>query len=128
MHLPCELIGLNGTHVTKEAREREVKSSVLWKIDFDEVPKPSKASFKMWEECVEWLTHQEIITIVDFESSMTTRFEISEDAKCIKENAENSRMCYEKDEMQHGQQTCRQIERDVIQEWKKIIAEMKPNK
>ena len=74
------------------------------------------------------LRDKKIITIIDFESSMTTRFEISKDAKYIKENAENSRICYEKDEIQHGQQTCRPRERDVIQEWEKIIAEMKPNK
>ena len=42
MCLPCELIGLNGKHVTKEAREIEAKSTVEWKVEFDEVPKPSK--------------------------------------------------------------------------------------
>ena len=46
MYLPCELIGLSGKRLTKEAREIESKSSIKWMINFDEVPKPSKKSFQ----------------------------------------------------------------------------------
>ena len=52
MHLPCELIGLNREYFTKEAREIENKSYIEQKIEFDEVPKSSKKSFKLWREFV----------------------------------------------------------------------------
>ena len=75
--------------MTKEAREKEAKSSVRWTVEFDKVPKPSKVSFQLWEDFVEWLKCQNIMTIVDFESSMKTKHETSEDGKHAKENDEN---------------------------------------
>ena len=46
MYLPCELIGLNEQYFTKQAREKEDKSSIEQKIQFYEVPKQSKKSFQ----------------------------------------------------------------------------------
>jgi len=42
MKLPCELFGFDGNQVTKEAKEPRLKSCILWKERFDEVPIPSK--------------------------------------------------------------------------------------
>ena len=41
MMLPCELIGFQGSNKIKEARECEEKSYVIWKFDFEVVPKLS---------------------------------------------------------------------------------------
>ena len=42
MILPCELTGFFGNKVTREAREVFERSSIMWKIKFDVVPKPHK--------------------------------------------------------------------------------------
>ena len=100
----------------------------MWTVEFDEVPKPSKVSFKLWEDFVEWLKYQNIMMIVDFELSIKTKYKISEDGKHAKENDENKITCYEREEIRHGQQTHVQIDIEVIKDWKKIIAEIKPNR
>ena len=45
MHLLCKLIGFDDKQMTKEARNREEKSSAMWKFEIDRVLKPSKKSF-----------------------------------------------------------------------------------
>ena len=42
MLIPCELVGFSGDKMTKEMREKEARSCIEWKINFDVVPKPSK--------------------------------------------------------------------------------------
>ena len=37
MHLPCKLVSFDGNETTKEAGNREDKSSVIWKFELDAV-------------------------------------------------------------------------------------------
>ena len=127
MYLPCELIGLNGKHVTKEAKETEHKSNVEWNIEFEEVPKPSKKSYELWKKFVEWIIMQDIVTIVDFEPNIRTKYEIGKNGKYLKENVNDKVIYYEKDEIKYGQQLYKKTDEVRQNEWKKIIAEMKPN-
>jgi len=128
MYLPCELIGLKGDCLTKEAKVNEEKSSIVWKIEFDEVPKPSKKSFHTWKYFVEWMVTQNIITIVDFESIITTRYEISHNSQYFREIQQDGWIYYEKDDHRYNQQTYK-VTCDVPEvQWKKVIAEKKPNK
>ena len=55
MTLPYELVGFKGDRKTKEARYDEEQSSVLWKIQFKKVPKPSKKSYELWHSFVDQL-------------------------------------------------------------------------
>ena len=55
MMLPCKLVGFQGSNRIKEARECEEKSCIMWKFDFEVVPKPSRKSFELWNRFVDWL-------------------------------------------------------------------------
>ena len=127
MYLPCELIGLNGKFLTKEARVEEEKSSILWMIEFEEVPKPSKKSFTAWNNFVRWIVTQDITTIVDFESKMKTKYEMAMNGQYIREINNNTWTVYEKDDIQYNQQRYRIIDQVIETQWKKVIAEKKPN-
>ena len=55
MILPCKLVGFQGSSRTKEVRECEEKSYVMWKFNFKVVPKLSWKLFELWNGFVEWL-------------------------------------------------------------------------
>ena len=48
------------------------------------------------------MKYQNLITIIDFELNIKTRFEISENSKYLKENDENERIYYEKEEIRYS--------------------------
>ena len=127
MLLPCELVGFNGEKRTKEMREREMKSCVEWKFEYDKVPKPSAKSYEIWDKFMEWLSNQKIATIVDFEPWVTTKYQISTDGEYIKEQSKNLIQYYGKGEIRYGQQIYEKIDSEITREWKKMIAELKPN-
>jgi len=127
MLLPCELVGFNGESKTKEMREKELKSCVEWKFKYDEVPKPSAKSYEIWERFMEWIGTQQIETIVDFEPWVTTKFQMSSDGEYIKEKSKNGFNYYGKGETRYGQQTYVKLDLEITSEWKKVIAELKPN-
>ena len=128
MYLPCELIGLNGNRLTKEARDEDAKSVIEWKIKFDDVPRPSKKSFHHWKSFVEWISKMEIITIVDFEPMIKTKYEISTNRQYFREHRNENIIYYEKDVVRYNQQVYREIDNTIETEWNKVIAEMKPNR
>ena len=127
MMIPCELVGFSGDKSTKEMREKEARSSVIWKFKFDVVPKPSNRSYGTWEQCVKWLKEQRIIAIVDFEPWVQTTHETSSDKEHLKEKKENEETCYKKGEIRHSHQTYEKCESVIDVEWKKTIAEIKEN-
>ena len=127
MYLPCELIGLNGNSLTREAREEEAKSSIEWMIEFDDVPRLLKKSFQLWRNFVGWIVSQEITTLVDFESKIRTRYEISRNGQYFRENQKGKIIYYEKDVVRYNQQVYKKTENRIETEWNKVIAEMKPN-
>ena len=53
--LPCKLVGFQGSNKTKEAREYEEKSCVIWKLDFEIVLKLSQKSFELWNGFIDLL-------------------------------------------------------------------------
>ena len=128
MYLPCELIGFSGNRLTREAREEEAKSSIEWMIEFDAVPRPSKKSFQIWNNFVGWIVSQEIMTVVDFESKIRTRYEISKNGQYFREHQKDKIIYYKKDVVRYNQQVYKKLENRIETEWNKVIAEMKPNK
>jgi len=79
--LPCELVGFKGDRKTKEARYDEDKSCVMWKTNFENVPKLSKKSYQLWNNFVDWLVNKRIETIVDFDNEIDTVYKITRDKK-----------------------------------------------
>ena len=82
--LPCELVGFKGDRKTKEARYDKEQSSVLWKIQFEKVPKLSKKLYELWRSFVDWLLTKRIEIIVDFDNEIETVYKMSSDRKYIK--------------------------------------------
>jgi len=127
MYLPCELVGLKGDCLTKEARFNEEKSSIRWMINFEEVPKPTTKSFSTWKNFVEWMVTQNIITIVDFEAKIKTRYEMANNGQYFREYQNEEWTYFERDECRYNQYTYKVIQEASGKPWKKVIAEQKPN-
>ena len=126
MRLPCELVGFYGMVKTKEARDDKSISCVRWKIPFEKVPRPSNKSFKMWREFVNWLVQKRIETIVDFSCDIETAYSISDDEKYIKYLTDTESI-YKRKEGRYSQYIYEKVDECIETEWKKMIAEMKPN-
>jgi hypothetical protein len=128
MLLPCELIGFHGDQVTKEARDTLERSSILWKIQFDEVRKPHKTLIDEWREFITWIKGKRIETIIDFDSFVCTKYEVSDDDRYVKEMTNNSIQYYEVGESRYGRNVYNKIDDIEIDNWRKCIAEMSPGK
>ena len=81
MILPCKLVGFKGDRIMKKARYDEDKSCVMWKTNFENVPKPSKKSYQLWNNFVDQLVNKRIKTIVDFDNEIDTVYKIIRDKK-----------------------------------------------
>ena len=55
MFLPCELVGLRGNVKTYQFTSLEAISCLKWNIAFPQMPRPSKKSFQIWSEFIEWI-------------------------------------------------------------------------
>jgi hypothetical protein len=126
MILPCELVGFNGNQITKEARESLERSSVLWKIKFDEVKKPNTKLIEKWKNFTEWLKTQQIETIIDFDKFINTKYKISNDRQYVKEMKNSSYSYYKAGEMRYGRNYYEEIEEVEVSNWRKCIAEISP--
>ena len=71
--------------------------------------------------------HKKVETIVDFESEINTIYQISEDRQYIKKAGEEDSI-YERRAGRYCQYRYEKINERVEREWKKMIAEMKPNR
>ena len=91
------------------------------------MPKPSAKSYEIWGKYMDWLRDQKIETIVDFEPWVMTKYEMSTDGDYIKKQSKNEIIYYGKGAIRYGQQIYEKIEGEIMKEWKKIIAELKPN-
>ena len=87
MILPYELLGFRGINRTKEFREQNRKSLIIQKVEFEIVSKLTIRIAEVWNEFCEWLSQQQINTIIDFDENITTTYEISEDLTYVKYNA-----------------------------------------
>ena len=56
MILPYKLVGFEGTKVTREMREWQEQSTIIWKVKFDVVPKPHKRLVEVQKAFVEWMS------------------------------------------------------------------------
>ena len=128
MVLPCELVDFKGERKTKEAANDEDKSCVLWKTKFDQVPKPSQKSYRLWNEFVDWLLSKRIETIVDFDLEVDTIYKMSSDKKYVKKKEGNEEVLLKATRIMYGQQIYEETNEDIENNWKMIIAEMKPNR
>ena len=63
----------------KEAINDGDQSCVLWKIKFEEVPKPSQKSYRLQNEFVDQLVSKRIETIIDFDMEIDTVYKMSSD-------------------------------------------------
>ena len=89
MMLPCEIFGSKGDKVTKEAREVNATSSIMWNVKFDIVPLPHKRLVETWSDFVEWIKVQQIRKIVDFGNDVKTKYEMTDDLKYANSNVDN---------------------------------------
>ena len=74
-----------------------------------------------------WLENQEVNTIVDFNKMIATKYEVSADKKCVKINNEVIEY-YSTTEYRCMQVIYEKIDKVKEQDYRKTIAEMKPNK
>ena len=84
MMLPRELVGFKGERKTKEAWCNEDASCVMQKNQFDNVSKPSKKSYEIWNKFADWIIDKKVETIIDFNNEIDTIYKITRDKKCIK--------------------------------------------
>ena len=80
----------------------ENKSSIEQTIEFDEIPKPSKKSFKLWREFAVWMKAQEIMIIFHFESKIIIRYTMTKDGKYSREQIDKIVAYYAKDEIKYS--------------------------
>ena len=76
---------------------------------------------------MKWMKEQRIITIVDFEPWVKTKFQISSDKEYVKETTKNGVIYHKRGDIRYGQQIYEKIDHEISKEWKKMIAEIKPN-
>ena len=67
------------------------------------------------------------MTIVDFESKIKTRYEMSSNGLYFREINNEKITYYEKDVVKYNQQLYKKMDEMIETDWKKVIAEMKPN-
>ena len=103
MMLLCKLVGFKGDRKTKEARYDEDKSYVIWRKKFEDVPKPSKKSYQLWYNFVDWLVNKKIETIVDFENEIDTVYKITRDKQYIKKKIGEDEVVYKAKNIRYGQ-------------------------
>ena len=128
MILPCELVGLKGDKETKEAREVCEKSSIIWKVQFEEVRKPHKRLIEVWYGFVQWIKEQQIKTVVDFYQHCSTRYEITNDDDHVRMMVGNDFWYYKAKEVRYGRKKYERIEEISINGWRRCIGEMKPSR
>ena len=126
MIIPCELVGFRGGKETKELREWSLVSSIKWNVEFEEVIKPHKRLVEEWQKFINWLRNQEVDTLIDCISRIETKYEISADKRYVKINEENVKL-YESKEWRYGQLIYQEVEQQEGLNFRKTIAEMKPN-
>ena len=102
MYLPCELVGLTGQKAIKAIEDIYAKSCLKQKIFFNTIPKPSKKSIQYWTDFTVQLMNQEIVIICDFSKHMSSKFQISNDSKYMKETINSEEKYYEKKEIIYG--------------------------
>ena len=74
-----------GNKETKGLKDDLKRSCIIWKIPFPKLLKPSKKSLECWKEFSQWLKSNDIITACDFVNMCTSKIQMSEDRKLIKE-------------------------------------------
>ena len=127
MILPCELIGFRGNDETREFREVYEASSINWNVSFEYVKKPHKRLLEEWVKFLCWLKNQEIVTLIDFDDKITTKYEVTEDKNYVKINNDEIEY-YKATEYRYGQVIYEKIDHTEVQGFRMTIAEMKPNK
>ena len=123
MFLPCELVGLKGNVKTHQFTSLEATSSLKWNINFLKMPKPSKKSFQIWSDFIEWMFQQSIVTGNDFDYLLEWEYQISNDAQFLRNNAPITKY-YEKEEI-YGRIMYKEVENLSFEEpmrWKNAIA------
>jgi len=86
MFLPCELVGLRGNVKTYQFTSLEASSCLKWNIAFPQMPRPSKKSFHIWSEFIEWMFQQSIKTVNDFDHLTEWEYQVSDDAHFLRNN------------------------------------------
>ena len=127
MILPFEVVGFRGEQQTKEFRNASDKSSVIWNVSFEEVPKPHKRLLEIWMKFLQWLKMQQINTIIDFKKKMSTKYQVSNDLNYVKIIHEDEERFYEKGIERYGQQIYKQREAISDISWRYSVAEMNAN-
>lgn len=127
MILPCELVGLMGNCKTKCFHNVLEVSSLVWKIDFPIVPKPSKKSKNLWKEFLEWMVETQRITVCDFDSKFNSRILVTPDDKFVKEIKGNETVYYEKRSQMYGRDKYYRIDSCEEEDWRRVIGSIDSN-
>ena len=100
--LPYKLVGFSGRRKTWEAIECRESSYVIWKCQFEIVPKPSRKSYELWNNFMDWLLEKQIEMIVDFENKIETVYEMSSNGVYVKKWIGNTEVIFKENEIRYG--------------------------
>ena len=127
MYLPCEILGLRGTEITKAGAQIKETSSIVWKFEFEKVLQLSKKTKEVWEDYLEWLKVKNVQTILDFTNHCNTKLCITEDKKYACEINDGVKTCYEKQFQRYGRERYVRIDYCLIVKWNGMIGHISSN-
>ena len=97
-------------------------------MQFDEVRKSNRKLIDKWRDFITWIKSQQIETIIDFDSFVSAKYEVSNDNQYVKELANDSVQYFEVGEMRYRRNCCNKIDKIEIDNWRKYVAEMSPGR
>ena len=74
MYLPCELVSVDRIRKTTVNTNIIEQSRLIWKFQFEEVPRLSNKIQQLWNHFIEWLLSKAIYTIYDFKQLIDSKY------------------------------------------------------